>query len=223
MRRALAAALLCAATAPARAEPSDRALVYGGLAMALPDYALGVTVHEGSHAVAGWMVGAELTELHLWPGRNPYNGAFQFGWTRVRGLDGDGARRFFLVAPKITDSVFLGAWATLYATDTMPDNRWGHLTIQVLATGFWVDFAKDVLVFSPHNDVNRIYSSLGLDTEWKKLPARLLHAAVSAGMAYYLYLGWRDLFTENDEATSAVREPSGERVILVAPVLSGRF
>jgi len=211
---ALSLAALAMLSAPAAAEPSDRALVYAGLGMALPDYVLGVTLHEGSHAVAAWMVGAEVTELHLYPGRNPYNGAFQFGWTRVRGLHGEGAKIFFLGAPKITDTLFLGAWASLYVTDSMPDNRWGHLTIQVLATGFWVDFAKDALVFGRHNDVNRIYTMLGLDTELKKLPARALHAAVSVGMAYYLYLGWRDLFAENNEATSTT---------LVAPVFSGAF
>jgi len=155
------------------------------------------------------MVGADVTELHLWPGRNPHNGAFQFGWTRVTGLPrGRGTRIFFLAAPRITDLALLGGYGALHATESMPDNAWGHLAIQVVATGLWVDFAKDVFVFHRHNDVVRIYEHLGLDTEWKRLPARVLHAAAAAGLAYLIWLGYEDLFAKND----------GDGATMVAPL-----
>jgi hypothetical protein len=227
MRWAVALVLLALA-APARAQeaydgPTDGELVAGGLAMALPMYMLGVAVHEGTHAVAAELVGADTTDIHLWPGRNPYNGHFQFGWTRVRGLGGTGERIFFLAAPKIPDALLLGGYALLYAYDGLPESRWWHLTVQVLATGFWIDFAKDVLVFHDGNDIVRVFSYLGLDDEWERLPARIAYAAVSVAAGYVVWLGWEDLFTKDNGATSSpLREPSGERVIS-APVLSVSF
>lgn len=218
---ALAAGMCLASSGRAAAEPSDKELVAGGLVLALPTYMLGVSAHEGSHALAAKLMGAEVTEVHLWPGRNPHNGAFQFGWVRVRGLRSDRQRIAFLAAPKVTDLAVLGGWSALYLTDSMPDNRWGGLAIQVVATGFWVDFTKDVFVFDRHNDVVRIYTMLGLDSEWKRLPARALHAAASAGLGYLLWLGWRDLFRGDDapvETTTAAGPPAA-----VFPVISGSF
>jgi hypothetical protein len=211
--RALLALLALLAASPAHAEPSDRTLVYAGLGMSIPAYFLGVTVHEGSHAVAAELVGADTLQLHLLPGRNPRNGAFQFGWTRVQGLEGDGERQLFLGAPKIVDAVLLGTYGVLWATDGLPEGRWGHLVVQVLATTFWVDFAKDVLVFNRHNDVVRMFTMAGLDTEWKRLPARVLYAAADAGLAYLVLRGWVDLFEKDD----AEAEP------LVVPLVAGGF
>lgn len=201
MRWVLVVALLLAAPASAHAdEPTDGELVAGGLAMAIPTYFLGVALHEGSHGLAAELVGADVTQLRLWPGRNPSNGAFQFGWTRVTGLPrGRGTRIFFLSAPKITDLLLLGGYAALYATESMPDGEWGHLTLQVLATGLWVDFVKDVFVFHSANDMVRIYNHLGLDNEWKRLPARVVHAAASFGLGYLIWRGYDDLFAKNDE------------------------
>jgi hypothetical protein len=198
---ALAVALLVAAPAAAHAdEPSDGELVAGGLGLAIPTYFLGVVLHEGSHAVVAELVGADVTQLRLWPGRNPSNGHFQFGWTRVKGLPrGRGTRIFFLSAPKITDLLLLGGYGALYATDSLPEGEWGHLVIQVLATGLLVDFAKDVFVFHDGNDMVRIYDHLGLDNEWKRLPARVLHAAASVGLGYLIWRGYQDLFAKNDE------------------------
>jgi hypothetical protein len=223
----LAALALGALPAPATAQeardrPSRGALVGGGLALALPTYALGVTVHEGSHALAARLMGAEVLDLRLLPGRNPYHGAFQFGWVRVRGLTSDRQRILFLAAPRLPDALVLGGYGLLQATDRLPDHPWGHLVIQVLATGFWVDFSKDVLVFHPHNDVVRIYGYLGLDTEWKRLPARLVHAALAAGTGYLLWLGWKDLFTRGDDDPAQGARAAGG-LPLVAPVFATSF
>ena len=204
MRCWAAACAIVFAAGTARAdEPTDGELVAGGLAMAIPTYFLGVVLHEGSHAVAAELVGADVTQLRLYPGRNPVNGAFQFGWTRVKGLPrGRGTRLFFLSAPKLTDLLLLGGYGALHATESLPDDEWGHLAIQVLATGLVVDFAKDVLVFHSANDMVRIYNHLGLDTEWKRLPARVLHAAASAGLGYLVWRGYQDLFAKNDDAAA---------------------
>src|SRR5690606_34113544 len=47
----------------AHAEPSDERLVLTGLAMVPPTYLLGVTFHEGSHALAAKLVGGTVREV----------------------------------------------------------------------------------------------------------------------------------------------------------------
>src|SRR5204863_4968909 len=64
--------ILALASATARAEPSDKTLVYTGLALAPPTYLIGVALHEGSHAIAAELVGADVVDVHLFPpGRDP--------------------------------------------------------------------------------------------------------------------------------------------------------
>ena len=153
-----------AAPTSARAEPSDRTLFYTGLAMAPPTYVIGVTLHEGSHALAAKLVGAEVVELHLFPpGIDPKVHAFRFGWTYVHGLRTDRDKIFFYIAPKITDSVLLGGFAALVFTGAWPHNRYGQLALTVVATGLWVDFSKDVVRFAARTTSSRC-STCGAST-----------------------------------------------------------
>jgi hypothetical protein len=212
--RALIAAGAVAAAAPAAAEPSHAELVAAGIAMAPPAYFLGVVLHEGSHALAAKALGGEVLSMRLYPGRNPVNGALQFGWVRVRGLRHPAARATMLAAPKLTNLVLLGGYVGLWATDHLPNNPWGHLALQVLATGVWVDFAKDVLVFHSQNDLVKLYALAGLDDEWRRLPLRLLHAAAAAGLAWIVFDGYEQLFASDTGGTAAS---------LTVPLLGGAF
>lgn len=182
--------------------PSDTRLVLTGLAMGIPTYALGVSIHEGSHAVAGKMLGAKITDYSLIPGFHPRTGKFFFGYVSVRGLRTDGQRTWFLIAPKLTDSFFLGGYSLLYATDAIPSNHYGQLALLVLATGFWIDFSKDIVAFWDHNDTVKVYNMMGLDTELKRLPARLVHAGLSAAMGFAIYKGYGRLFEKNTSGST---------------------
>lgn len=209
---------LLASAAPARAdEPSDRRIVGVGLAMALPTWFLGTVVHEGGHVVAAELVGGDTLQFRPWPGRAPVTGAFQLGLTRVRGVRGDGARLFFFMAPKITDVVMLGGYVALFESSAYPDGAYGQLVLTVLATAFWVDFAKDTIAFSPHNDLVKSMNILGLRTEWQRLPVRLGFAATSVGLGYLVWRGHDRLFAVNDPPGSPRTSP------LVLPVLTRVF
>jgi hypothetical protein len=200
---ALVVALLVVSASTARAEPSDRTLVFVGAGLAVPDYFLGVTVHEGSHALAALTLGGHVRKLHLYPGRNPSTHHFQFGWTDVDRLPTSRASLvYFLAAPKISDALLLGGYTALYFTHALPSNRYGWLTLEVLATGFWVDFAKDVVVFHRFDDVVRIFDALGLHDEWHRLPARVLYLAIDIAAAIPVYLGLRDMFRADDAPTT---------------------
>lgn len=194
-RATLIIALLCCATA--QAEPSDERLVLTGLAMAPPMYLLGVTFHEGSHAIAAKLVGGSVDEVRVFPpGIDPRANKFRFGWVYARGIRGRNNKVFFYLAPKITDAIFLTTYTALYLTDNLPANKYGQLALLVGATGFWVDFAKDVVLFSRHNDVVKAFNTWCM-RGWKQVPARLIYAALDVGFGYIVYRGYQKLFTDN--------------------------
>jgi hypothetical protein len=212
---AVAAFALVMAAAPARADerpPTDH-LVWAGLGFALPTYFVGVAAHEGSHALAAELAGAEVTELHLLPGVR--HGHFYFGYVRTRGLASAGQRAFFLVAPKLVDLAVLGSYSAAVLTDTTPDNHYGRLALAVLATGFWVDFSKDIPAFWPHSDVVKLYDLAGATSELGRLPLRLVHLGLSAAAGAVLWIGYRDVF--DDDA-----DPAGDPALLL-PLAVGSF
>ena len=213
MSRALTPLLAILFARAAHAEPSDRALVLTGLAMAPPTYLIGVSLHEGSHALAAAMLGATVDTLHLFPpGRDPSTGTFRFGWTYVRGLRSDGERVAFYAAPKLTDAALLGGFAALVFTGAWPHNRYGELALTVFATGLWIDFSKDVVLFAHTNDVVKVFDLWGL-TGWRQLPARLAYAAAAVGLGLVVAHGYQRTF---DRAAPATGE-------MMAPVLAVSF
>ena len=212
MRGPLAICAITFATTNAHAEPSDERLFYTGLALAPPTYLVGVALHEGSHAVAAKLVGATVLDVHLFPpGRDPKANKFRFGWTYVRGLRGKGERIFFFIAPKITDVALLGGFAALVLTDAWPENKYGQLALTVFATGLWVDFAKDVVVFNKHNDVVKVFN-LWCMTGWKQVVPRLVYAGAAVGLGALVAHGYRRTFDDDDSAQARI-----------VPVLTGRF
>ncbi|MBT8493645.1 MAG: hypothetical protein KJO07_11345 [Deltaproteobacteria bacterium] len=164
--------------------------------MAIPTYFVGVTVHEGSHALAAKLVGADIVEMNLLP--HVSRGKFYFGRVSVVGLRGRGERTFFYIAPKISDLVLIGGYSLALGLDALPDNKYGLLAFTVVATGFWVDFTRDVFAFWDHNDTVKVYNLYGLDREWKRLPARLVHAGISVAAALVIAEGYRRVFADDD-------------------------
>lgn len=210
------AAALAVAPRPAAAEPSTGALVGVGIALALPTYAVGVSLHEGSHALAAKLVGAEVLSVSVLPGRDS-TGAFHFGLTRVRGLSSKAEKHFFYLAPKLTDTLLLAGFSGLVFTDAWPGNRYGQIALTVFATGLWVDFTKDVLSFSPANDIVKVMKLAGLESEWHRLPVRLGYATISVALAFSVARGYQRTFGDDDEAEMAAPTQ------LILPVLSTRF
>jgi hypothetical protein len=192
--------LMLLAGGTARAEPSDRTLVYTGLALIPPTYLLGVALHEGSHALGAKLVGAKVVEMHLFPpGRDP-KGHWRFGWTYVRGLKTKPEKLLFYLAPKITDAVLLGGVAALVFTSAWPENRYGQLGLTVFAIGLWVDFSKDVLAFRKTNDVVKAFD-LWCIRGWRQVPARLLYTGLIVGAGLVAVRGLQRTF-EDDGAPS---------------------
>jgi len=211
----LALMLLSPASARADDRPEARNLVLAGAGMAVPTYFLGVILHEGSHAVAARAFGARITRFQILPGRHPETGVFYFGYAGWRGKLTPCEKVFTLLAPKLTDAVALGGYTILVATDSLPDNAYGSLALTVLATGFWVDFSKDVFMhWRPTNDVTRIFHTYGKKSFWSQLPGRLVYAGLSAAGAYVVLRGYQKVFSDDDN-------PSGAAFLL--PLAQGRF
>lgn len=201
------------AAGKADAEPSNRDLVYVGLALAPPTYLIGVSLHEGSHAIAAKLVGATVDEVHLFPpGRDPRANKFRFGWTYVHGLKGRNQRVVFYAAPKITDGLLLGGFAALVLTDAWPTNRYGQIALTALATGLWIDFSKDIFLFSKANDVVRMLNLWCL-SGWRQVPARLVYAGAIVGLGLVVARGYQRTFDE----------PSPTATPLLLPVITSSF
>ncbi len=198
----------------AAAEPTNRGLVYVGLALAPPTYILGVSLHEGSHALAAKLLGASVDEVHLFPpGRDPRANKFRFGWTYVHGLEGRTTKAVFYAAPKITDAILLGGIAAMVLTDAWPNNRYGQLALTVFATGLWVDFSKDLFLFAQSNDVVRVLNQWCM-TGWRQVPARLVYAGAVVGLGLIVARSYQRTF---DEPASSAATP------LLVPVVTSAF
>jgi hypothetical protein len=180
--------------------------------MAVPTYFLGVAVHEGSHALMAKAFGAELLEFSVVPGLYGPNKNFHFGYTRVLGLQNDRQRTYFWLAPKFVDATLLAAYSALVLTETLPENHYGQLSFAVLASGFWIDFSKDVIAFWPSNDVVKAMNANGYTSEATRWPWRLVYAGLSAASAAVLWRGYQDLFE---------KEPS--QVPFILPLLGASF
>lgn len=212
--RALIVLCLLARGAAAE-EPSDTKLVLIGAALAPPMYLIGVSLHEGSHAIAAELVGGDATEVHLFPPAiDPKVGTFRFGWVYAQGLRTKSQKIAFYLAPKITDAILLGGFAAMVLTSAWPENKYGQLVLTVVGTGLWIDFAKDVVLFSKHNDVVKAFN-LWCMRGWKQVPARLVYAAASAGFGYVLLRAYQQTFFE--ERLSTTSTP------VVFPIISSRF
>src|SRR5262249_21615116 len=114
--------------------------------------------------------------------------------------------------PKLTDAALLGGFAALVFTSAWPHNRYGQLALTVGATGLWVDFAKDVVLFSPNNDVVKVFD-LWCMTGWRQVPARLVYAALDVGFGLIVARGYQRTFTD----------PSSSQTALMLPLLSASF
>ena len=218
MTRAVLAALVAVTVAhgagTAHAEPSNGTLVLTGLALAPPTYLVGVSLHEGSHALAALMVGGTVDKLHLFPpGTDPSTGTFRFGWTYVHGLRTDGDKIAFYLAPKVTDAALLGGFAALVFTGAWPSNRYGQLALTVFATGLWIDFSKDVVLFSPTNDVVKAFDLWSM-TGWRQLPARVVYAGMVVGLGFVVAHGYQRTFERSEPAPP---------VTLAIPVVAATF
>jgi hypothetical protein len=140
--------------------------------------------------------------VHLFPpGIDPRVHTFRFGWVYARGLDTRGKKIFFYLAPKITDALFLSTFTALYFADALPDRGYGLLALTVGATGFWIDFAKDVVLFSRHNDVVQAFHTWCMYGA-KQIAPRLLYAAISAGFSYAIIRGYQRTFHDTTAGTA---------------------
>jgi hypothetical protein len=217
MRRAgpllLAGVLTLALARSARAdEPTSGELVLGGAGMAIPAYVAGVAWHEGSHALWAKLAGAEITEYTILP--SVRGGHLYFGYTRWRGRLSAAQTAWILVAPKLTDTLLLGGFSLLVATDTLPENRWGRLALTVVASAAWVDFTIDVFSLNPGNDLVHAHALVGHTREAQRLPWRLLQLGIAATFGYVLYRGYDQVFS---------REATAAPAAFLLPLLGGSF
>ena len=90
------------------------------------------------------------------------------------------------------------SWRAPATVSTETSNQ---LALTVGATGLWVDFSKDVVLFSPHNDVVKLFSGWCM-TGWKQLPARLVYASLVVASGYVVARSYQKTFGQQDDVMS---------------------
>jgi hypothetical protein len=167
--------------------------------MAVPDYFLGVTQHEGLHALAATAFGAKVTSMNVLPSEQ--GGHFFFGRTTWEGSLTTAQSVVAYTAPKMGELAGLSAYALLELTGNAPENKYAALSLLVVATGMWVDFVHDIGATSDASDVGKTYSLLGVHDEASRFPYRLLHGTVAVAAALPIVRGYVRLFTRRTPAT----------------------
>jgi hypothetical protein len=220
----MAAAALVAAPASARAQPPPSAateqsasgpstlgLVAIGAALAVPDYVLALAQHEGMHALFATAFGAKVTYVRLLPDedREGHLRLGDTGWTD--GSLTNGQRAAVFLAPKMADLVGLSTYAALDLTDTVPRNKVAQLSILVVATGMWVDFAHDIAATGTYSDVIQADSLLGAHTEEQRLPLRVAHGVLAVATAIPILHGYARLFRTGPASAGRADERRTER------------
>ncbi len=178
----------------------DRAvlLLAHGLGSAL-SFPVWTAAHEGSHALWIEAFGGNVTSFRPYPGYDEEGDGFYYGMTEWRWANFERTpTKVALVnlAPKLTDTIMIGAYAALVSTDSLPKNRAAQLALLILDQAATVDMVYDITSTSRYNDVFKTFNLLGLDSPSEQLAARLgqasiaLIGAVTAGVgAYRLYRG----------------------------------
>jgi hypothetical protein len=74
----------------------------------------------------------------------------------------------------------------------------------VVATGAWIDFAKDVVLLSPFDDVSQFERATCL-VGWRRVVARVVYAAADVGLALVVSRGYQRLFDPPTTPTTTPR------------------
>jgi hypothetical protein len=191
-------------------EPNNAELLEMGVALAIPDYFLGVTQHEGLHALFATAFGARVMSLRVLPG-DDNQGHFRFGDTEWRGALTNEQRLFVYLAPKLGDLAGLSVFAALELTDNLPESKYVELPILVLATGMLIDFMQGITSTADYTDMGQVYDLLGARSEASRLPYRFLHGGIAIAAAVPIVRGYSRLFSRTPESPRP-RRHSGIRV-----------
>ncbi|MBI3556464.1 MAG: hypothetical protein HY074_09395 [Deltaproteobacteria bacterium] len=226
---------------PERDDTGPLKIVALGSLMAIPTYVLGVTWHEGSHAVAAELMGGNVTEFSILPEHHPIDGHLTFGHTNYNsgkicggGTDGNGVLQltyycpfstgkdvFITVAPKITDLTLMGFYTALNETNHLPSNLYARIAMSSIAVGAWVDFSKDLLATSNYDDVNRVYKLLGQNPHDKTNPYALTYLGLTAISGAGVGRGVYKLLTRREASPKKHKPGQTERELLLTPQLIG--
>jgi hypothetical protein len=174
------------------AGPNDTALIGLGAGLAIPADLLVTTQHEGSHALAATAFGAHVTSVRPYPVE--VDGHLRFGQTTWTGALTPGQHVLVMLAPKLTDLIGLGTYATLELTDNLPDSRVAQMVILAVVTAVWVDFTVDIGATWDKSDLGTVYSTIGANSDGARLPYRMVQGGIAALAAVPIVRGYVRLF-----------------------------
>lgn len=194
-------------------QPGVKALLLASGLMAIADYFVQTTVHEGAHALTAELFGSHVTKFRILPER--VNGDLRFGYVRYKGRLSRDERALFLLAPKIANFMILAGYTLMFETDSMPENRYAQLAILIAASGAAIDFIKDVVDTRKNSDMPRVFELYNFSHD-QEIAARVLQMAIVSFAVVEIGRGFYRLFT-NASATDKMKESGGVPFFIIGP------
>jgi len=162
-----------------------------GVGLAPLELFLGITIHEGSHALWAKAMGATILEFKPWP--HVDRDGFYFGAMVNSTKKSWSAKNHILIyaAPMVTDAVVLMTYGGLVLSDALPENKYAQMVMFVFAAGHLVDMTNHMVARNKHTDTAMIEKLLVKDKGWKKWQARLMMRGsqavmITAGTAFLI-------------------------------------
>lgn len=179
-------------------------LMLFGVGLAPVEFFVSTAIHEGTHALAGVMVGGKVIEYKPYPHVGD-DGVFRFGATTVKGKFSGGEKTFMSVAPMAIDAVILGSYGALVLSDTVPKNKYVQTAMLVFAAGHWVDLANHLFSRNDLSDTAKIEGYLTKEKGWSNAQAKFLvrgsQVATLLASGYFLFKGGQKIFGEEKKDT----------------------
>jgi len=176
---------------PAREAHADNEVE--ALAWTLPSLAGYVVLHEGAHALAAKMMGAETVTFNWFPNRRAVAAVGIYAPNST-----SGERAFSNFAPLISDLALLGSFLVISEVAGVSNE---HVLIPLTLMAAWgvgdIGIQAVPLGYGYHH-VENVYRHFGL-SQWQRIPFRVVHVATAVVGAYFVRRG-----------LSRITEPEGE-------------
>jgi hypothetical protein len=197
-----------------------------GAGWLFPTFTLQTVLHEGSHALAARLIGAEDVQI-TWLIIDGWTTGAKTRWSkqsnlklRIKKSDAESyaafkrraalereawlrhvAREeaFVSLAPQITNLATLTTY-TLLQELGVPSNEQLRLPLLVMAFWAWADLAAQLLPID-RQDVEKTYGRLRL-TSWQRIPFRVVHLGLVVLGGYYLSRGYNSIFDDRNSGAA---------------------
>lgn len=171
--------------------------------MAPVSFLVSSSFNDFAEYVAAQSIGVDLAgdlAEHLGPSHNISEDVFSISNNRSLDNLAENEAAALASAPLLMDTAVLTSYATLVATDRLPDNAYAQMGLFILVAGHWVDLSAQTLISEYDNATevleNYVANSTGLDAVSSRAIIRGSQGLILAGGAISMAYGLRKMFIQ---------------------------